>query len=324
MKEIIKRIQSEREYCENLTLNGDFDLSIFMDEGINTKFRAEIGDKKYIYKVGEIYSTYNMGEFITSLICEKLGVNCVKSMPYYNLATNNRNDMGALIEYFKKPENEYISLTSMLVDLNIDLLKLEELPDCNKLLKQIKLFAKDNNLIVDKNLDDDLKTLALMDYLLMQTDRHTSNIEFEIVSINGKRVLKLAPMFDNEMCLYFTTSERMQKIMETELESEFTFINSKYSNPVPVFKIDKKSNQIKDLAHEVMTNKKLQKVFLGFAELNMAYILKIAESFIGFEIEPKLKKIILKGVHYRKLALLNEMKSLKIKLARSEDEDGKQ
>lgn len=83
---------------------------------------------------------------------------------------------------------------------------------------------------LDPNLTFDIAKLVFIDYITAQKDRHKSNIEFIIKKDNDKRILSLAPLFDNSYAYNQGEIENPQLRFTLELDD-------KYHQEIPLAKI---------------------------------------------------------------------------------------
>jgi len=61
-----------------------------------------------------------------------------------------------------------------------------------------KFTEKNRDIMLDKNIKFELFQMAICDFIVGNSDRNSDNIKFGIFEMNGKKVLKLLPLFDNE------------------------------------------------------------------------------------------------------------------------------
>ncbi len=122
---------------------------------------------------------------INEILCSQLAKNLNINSARYQKA--EIHSLKGLVSYnFLKEGDELIPLSKLSRDTE----------NFNEIVKNVLDYAKSNNLNCDKNLFTlDLFKMTLLDYLTLQTDRHSWNICF-IKDKNSN--LSLSPVFDNE------------------------------------------------------------------------------------------------------------------------------
>lgn len=278
--------------------------------GVCEKYWLISKNKRYLFKFPSGFFSSkepkfdysDFGEVFTSYLSYYLGYKCVKSVFYQGVFDDK--SWGTLIEDFRnKNVVETISLRLLKEKYRYDKVSYS----CERVYKICKFFAEDNNLKIDENLEQELKEMALMDYLLIQTDRHANNIEFMIEkNKSGEKVLKLAPMFDNGFCLFLNFSEKDVELINSSLRAG----NNYYSNSVlekTRFYIGGKNeigtNEedyiIENLASEILSNKKLKLLYNKFKELDFEAEINFICSIYKRELPKIFKETLLLGVKDR-------------------------
>jgi len=277
--------------------------------GIHEKYWIKCDNKDYLFKFNQNEKDLSdFGEVFTSYICYILGVKCVESIfaeDYFGDDANRKR--GVLIESYRaKNIRESFSLSSL-----IEKYKRRNPSNygytVDEAIAIAKEFCYDNNIILDENLEQNLKEMALMDYLLIQGDRHAKNIEFLIEEKDGYKKLKLAPMFDNGFCLYLQNlTSKNKQILNKFLTKKIVNVDLTLNNPKPKFYIEKTENFfdegeciVKDLTTELLQNKKLMNIFEKFCKLNMSDEIEFISS-LGKKSIPNInKQLIQYGVTNR-------------------------
>ncbi len=240
--------------------------------GICPKYWLYAKNKKYLFKMPTNNDYSDFGEVFTSYLSYLLGYNAVKSI-FHRSVFEDTEVYGSLIEdYRTKNVEETISLSCI---KSIYGRRKQNGYTVNEALSLVKEFAEEKNLKIDKNLEQNLKEMALMDYLLYQRDRHANNIEFLIEKnkVNDK-VIKLAPMFDNGFCLFLDCSSAGINMFNTAFKenSELDVCEKGFAPKFYIEYTEKTSEPykaiIKDLATEILRNKPLQNLYNKFKELD--------------------------------------------------------
>lgn len=277
--------------------------------GIQEKYWVEVDDKQYLFKYNQSQADFSdFGEVFVSYICYVLGVKCVNAIFCKDFFEDKKFvNNGVLIESYRTEKvEESFSLDSLIKRY---LRRETDGYSVKEILKILKDFCKDNNVILDVNIEQELKEMALIDFLLIQSDRHAHNIEFLIENQNGIKTLKLAPMFDNGFSLY------LQNNTKTNLQALKELLANKYvdsfskKNPMPKFYIKASINSnknclVKDLAKEIINNKKLKKIFENFCKLNISEELDFVCSLYSRKLPNLNKNLIIYGLQNR-INLLN-------------------
>jgi len=255
--------------------------------GICEKYWIICNDKKYLFKFPDNNDFSDFGEVFISYLSFLLGFKCVKSRFCDSTLLEDKNQeqyvvddtlqivrTGTLIEDFRtKYTKETISLKWMVERFGRRHFSGFTVREVYELCQEL---ANKRNLKLDKNLLTDLKNMALIDYLTLQVDRHSDNIEFLIEEINGIKTLKLAPMFDNGFCLFlFKSYNGIKEINNIYSNNEIVPIKSGNYNTPPMFYIEstEKINNpylsiVRDLAKELKKNKNLMQIYKNFKELD--------------------------------------------------------
>lgn len=280
------------------------DIDVGILGGINEKYWVDCGNKQYLFKYNRDKKDFtDFGEVFTSYICFILGVNCVKAIFSDDLFEREEGKKsGVLVESYRtKNVKESFSLSSLKIKYKLSQM---ESNTVKSVLSLIKAFCEDNDILLDNNIEEELKEMALMDYLLMQTDRHAKNIEFLVIKKDENKILKLAPMFDNGFCLSLQDSESFNKEYLEELLNkkylevdEFCDLKFYIGESKNIF--EDNSSIIKDLAKELLQNKKLMKIYQNFCKLNFSEEAEFISSIRKSPL-PNLNKDVIKyGIEQR-------------------------
>lgn len=287
------------------------DIDVGILGGINEKYWVDCGNKQYLFKYNKNEKdNTDFGEVFTSYICFVLGVKCVKAIFSDDFfESEDKTKTGVLVESYRtKNVIESFSLSSLKTKYKLSQM---ESNTVKSVLSLVKIFCEDNDILLDNNLEQELKEMALMDFLLMQRDRHAKNIEFLIEKKEGIRVLKLAPMFDNAYSLSLQYSEKFNFVfLEKLLKEKYIELDVLKGYVQPMFYIgeskeifDENENVTKDLAKELLLNNKLMSIYKNFCKLNLADEVEFISSIRKSPL-PNLNKNVIKfGIQSRKRLL---------------------
>lgn len=283
--------------------------------GATQKYWVKCNNKHYIFKYNYGVNDFSdFGEVFTSYLSFVLGFNCVKTVFSRDIFNDENNSLGVLVESFRtKNTKESFTLKNLLQKYRNQVFLGNSVEEAMSVCKS---FCEDNNLVLDKNIEQDLKEMALMDYLLIQIDRHQGNIEFLIEEKHGINTLKLAPMFDNGFSLYLQNKASETTKILNALKNKKQEIGLNTVNPKPVFYITEEVNWfndndiVKDLAIELLKNKKLMKLYQNFLKLDLKKELDFMCSIYKRNLPKNHYELILKGVenrlHFLNLEILKQ------------------
>ena len=190
---ITNKLKTRREICD----------------GIEPKFWLFIDGSEYLYKYNPDFEDATFGEVFVSALCKRLGVKCVDAKFAYG-TVHGEKTKGCLIKsYIDEDICENISLMRITDKLqepwdiaNNDCTR-ESTP--SNILEDLTNYLKGKNCEIDPSVLQDLKVMALFDYVTAQIDRHEKNIEFLVTKKDGALCISLAPMYDNGRCFGFVT-----------------------------------------------------------------------------------------------------------------------
>lgn len=304
---------------EIVTLCGKFNMEKIVDInkylksaenvsiGVDPKFWVDIDGNKYLYKYYEeekFSDSCRRGqmrticEVLVGILCRKLGIECVESS-FGSAKVDYCINFGGKKSSIEKMETKGCLIKSY---LNKDVV--EAIP-----LRSITLFAerqKDAILLVndpkstyetakffcDKNkytLADDtlqkLKAIALFDYVSGQTDRHDSNIEFLVYKKDGKKCVKLAPLFDNGRCFGY----RRFPSYELPTPPIMLFHMNKYCDSS---EREELLSCVNGVAYELANDKELFKLFEEIQKINIDETLEELATVYGEKVPDDIAKFI--------------------------------
>ncbi|MGN1208375.1 MAG: hypothetical protein ACI4TI_02800, partial [Christensenellales bacterium] len=284
-KEFIKT--QFRNFAERVLKPKSIDSGCF--GGIHQKYWVECCGKEYMFKFNDGKDDYSdFGEVFVSYLSYVLGYKCINSIFCKDFFSKNESIFekvgcldklyGVLIESYRtKNVTEMISLKTLVKIYN----KRQPADGMStwEVVEICKDYCKDKNIIFSKQIEQELKEMALLDYLFVQADRGPNNIEFLIEEKHGKKYLKLAPMFDNGFCLHLMNSFGQKGLVE-KLQNKYLPLDNNSTNPKPDLYIqctqnkalkerNNENNIVVDLAKELLRNKPLMKLYEDFKSLNI-------------------------------------------------------
>lgn len=261
-----------------------------------------MGEKNYFFKCNATENDFaDYGEAITSIISNFVGINVAKTH-----LIDGPNEFGVIVEDFVEKDKQYISLSSILHSFNQASMR-----TFNNVIASVKFYCEDNDIICDETVERDLKRLILLDFLLLQQDRHGENIQFEI-SKNSKNdsVLKLAPIFDNEFCFLFAYDENVWENYKKN-ENEYLYQIFAFSKEDPT----------NSLAKEVIKSDDLTNILEKYLEVDINKIIDFCDEISTKKMPKKYRKVVNQIFNSQKEKLFNEIKILSIKKVLNEDEE---
>ena len=169
-----------------------------------------------------------------------------------------------MVRSYLKEENSETQSLDDIGDFYCNSKKLNyyELDNPQTASEAICYYAKQKGCVLDDDISDKLKTIALFDYVTAQGDRHGQNIEIITYVKNGYRHLKLAPLFDNGRCFGSVDLERGH-VLPRDAQGLFNM------NCVINSKSDEFLSTDFGIAYEIMNNKNLKELFNKMQKINI-------------------------------------------------------
>lgn len=333
-KELIQK--QFRDFAQKVLIPKNINTSCF--GGIHQKYWVEINGKQYMFKYTSTKKDFSdFGEVFVSYLSYVLGYKCVDAMfckdffceneEFYKQSNTLHKIYGTLIKSYRtKNVVETLSLGSLLKrygkkHIAKGVTTWETAYICEE-------FCAENNIVYPKNLEQELKEMALLDYLFVQIDRGVYNIEFLIEQKHGKRYLKLAPMFDNGFCLHLMDNYALDNLLEN-LKSNKTPVCLSTQNPKPDFYIEKTEMVVNtegecivpDLATELLQNKALLKLYENFKSLDIKDEINFVANLYSKEFPDIKKEIAYESIRNRIYLLDFELAKQRIKNNFKENKD---
>lgn len=190
-----------KNYKTHIITNEQLGTRREMNVGVEKKFWISVDGTEYLYKYNPDFKDATFGEVFISALCKSLGIKCVDASFAYGIIVG-KETKGCLVKsYIDDDVYENISLMSINDSLqekwsvSNNGCTRESTPD--NIYEDLTNYLQGKNCEIDSSVLQDLKIMALFDYVTAQIDRHEKNIEFLVTKKDGKLSLKLAPMFDN-------------------------------------------------------------------------------------------------------------------------------
>ena len=173
--------------------------------GWSNSFLLDDGNNKCVIKTDmtNSYAVSIYGEMLFSKIAEHNGIDHAE----YD-ASLYCNKPAAISKYIFAEDEEKLVCQDLVYRYEFDY-------SVEGIMQALLKFAAENDVILDKNLKNQLYKCALIDFLCCAPDRHAENLCFIIRDINGKKVLSLCPLYDNEDIFMF--GEVRDKLRDIEL-----------------------------------------------------------------------------------------------------------
>jgi len=205
----------------NIRSTETLSLTRCITSGVETKFWTKINGEDYLFKASRDKSPTDIGEVFYAYLCKLL------NMPSLEICfcTGKSNALSPKLNGVASKSyltNDVVSAYSCkeISDFNYyysfknnDDTVLSSKRDVEAIMQHLNKFAEINNLVVDKDVEKNLKEMICLDILTGQIDRHFQNIEFlEYKDKDGNNRLRMAPAFDNGRC--FNLSFQSEKIYD--------------------------------------------------------------------------------------------------------------
>lgn len=284
--------------------------------GAESKFWIEVGGKNYLYKIDDKMN-FGFREVLVSFLCDSLGVDCVNAYPAFG---KNTNQTGTIVENYIKDktctrvslENLIVSYSDYYIQCKYDLIAYS-VEEIEEILKKLE----NSGMEVDKTIIQKLKEMCLIDYIVLQCDRHFGNIEFLFSKKDGKTKIEIAPMFDNGRCLcyYCQNKEEIKNSRKYKIWSDVCLLmknrpslfieNSKYKEDYVYF-----------IAKEILEDKRLNEIYTKICKIDFDKLVDNIAKCYPKEIEKDVLEVI-KETYKIQLRTLKKY----IKIAQKGDEN---
>lgn len=170
-----------------------------------------IDHKRYYVKYCRVFSKYLFDELFATFLAKKLALNSVG----YKLFIDDVNKcVGNIVPDF----GEHTLLSKLYLTIQAN-----EVITAGKIVGRIAAnYPTEQGYILDKKkLEHDLCVLSCFDFLTTQKDRHSNNIALKIRDVNGKKIVMLAPIFDNEYVFDPQVNDDLQDYKLTPIEGKY-------------------------------------------------------------------------------------------------------
>ncbi len=308
-----------RSFAERVLKPKSIDSGCF--GGIHQKYWVECYGEEYMFKFNDGKDDYSdFGEVFVSYLSYVLGYKCINavfSKDFFSLNEALYKKIGCLEKLYGVLIKSYRTKS---VRETISLKTLEKIYKKRQpqegfatweIAEICKEYCEDKGLVYSKKIEEELKEMALLDFLFVQADRGPHNIEFLIEEKRGKKYLTLAPMFDNGFCLHLMNSFGQKALVE-KLKNKFLYLTDNSINPKPDLYIQNpvfnnkflEKDIVTDLAEELVKNKSLRKLYENFKNLNIKNEIEFVLGMYKREL-PQIKKDIICASIENRVALID-------------------
>ena len=204
-----------------------------LSRATKTKFTLIYKNKKYYFKtcdnISKVAQTHSLvNEVLVSHIARKCGINCVEAH-FATVDNGEEKYVGVLTSSFSKQnfiefdlkkftipyynhEKDEAGLVGDMDGERYWAKKIKNATYYNNVehtLKAISFYLNENGYNKDdykfsdvNKLKTDLTNIAVLDFFVNNQDRHCENIEILVPNKDSSAFLKVAPIFDNELCFF--------------------------------------------------------------------------------------------------------------------------
>lgn len=175
----------------------------------NTFIKTSTLDSKSLGAPKFMYESY--GEVIGYTVARLLGLRAVEYRLCKVIIDNNTETIACESRNFLPPGFEYMSIAKLMIQGVIPTLYLGDTDNYSNLVAILKKYNKNIRYYID--------SLIILDYIILNDDRHYGNFGF----ITNGEVVKLAPVFDSGNCCF--CHKNVDEIAYTS--DLYTFLRSK-------------------------------------------------------------------------------------------------
>lgn len=256
----------------------DVPLAKHVLSGVEYKYWIKYKNTDFLYKQ-DSKDQLGFFELLCSHLSQKVGFDCVNCYP-----ANDGYGNGIIVESYLSPE---VIRTISLDDL-IDEYKFKDAIHVTKMGNgcwfSIDEFFKNKGVLENEgiylapNLREKFEQMALVDFLLAQMDRHELNVEFLLFEdkLTGKKILDLAPMYDNGRILGAT---RFNLLATPQQISQDTYPQITISFHEPKSGKNEADCIAKTLAEQIRKKPHLAKIYNAFKKLDFAKeVMQVAQT----------------------------------------------
>lgn len=251
----------------------------------------------YFFKSNSKYS-YDQNEVLATILLTQNGVKTNETEFCSFLAKGKKYDGIISKDIIQDRKNTELINYEHVYDLyhNIDFC-------VDFIYRRVKDYCEDNNLTMSKNLYNDLSILSLIYYITGQQDYTHRNVEFEIKkNENGEKVLSLMPFIDKSITFFSVIDDEntfnkisLKKIKENPKKQTHQLVYG-FMFDTYEFELYTHNRMVKELAINILKNKKLENVFRKFANFDFRNAIKeytISNPDFKFDPDTVQKAIIL-------------------------------
>lgn len=217
----MKTLEVKKNKNKGIKSHGNLSLSRCISSGVETKFWTKIDGEDYLFKASRDKSPTDIGEVFYAYLCKLLNMPSLEIYfctgranafsPKLNGVASKSYLTSDVISVFSC--RDIIESNNLMIFKNKDTNVLSDNKDVEAIMQHINKFAETYDIIIDSDVEKNLKEMICLDILTGQIDRHYQNIEFLVYAReDGKQGLRLAPAFDNGRC--FRLVNKNEKIYD--------------------------------------------------------------------------------------------------------------
>lgn len=302
--------------------------------GAFEKYIVEINNQKYLFKLDKTNNNCfksnicSIGEVFVSYLSKNLHFNCVDAC----FGFHKNLGEGALIKsYLTNDIVEKYSCTEISkfrichMDKSVEISDSNYFPnktdDINSLMTTLKTMVKYlDHFVLNPNIEEELVSMSLVDYMLSQKDRFARNIEFLITEAdNRNKQINLAPMFDNGMIFKFGYDKDVNLNCHFLKEKNAQYFKSTVENSVLVphlykgVTIEEENSLIaRDLVKYGKKYTKIEGMLQDFISMDIKEVVKDFEEEYNINIQSEYKDTMIDMFEYKQNSLLLAYKEQQI------------
>ena len=259
--------------------------------GVEYKYWINFDGTDFLYKQND-RNELGFFELLCCHLSQKVGFDCVNCYP-----ADDGFGKGVIVESYISPKVvRTISLSDLLE--NYDFESATQYArmgrgcwfSIDEFIENQKVLEKDN-IYLARDLREKFEQMVLVDYLLAQMDRHETNVEFLLTEdkFTGKKILSLAPMYDNGRMLgatrfnFLATPKEISEDMHPQMTIAFHDTKGGKSEIDCV---------AKTFAQQIKQKRHLSKIYYAFKNLDFMKEVKQVACVCGYDLSQKNLQII--------------------------------